>query len=49
MSPAIFFDMDDTLVDTRAASWKLFAQTNSKHGPGAQVIWAPRRVTRRPA
>jgi len=35
--PAIFFDTDDTLVNTRAASWKLFAQTNSKHGPGAHT------------
>ncbi len=28
MTRAVLFDLDGTLVDTRAASWELFAQTN---------------------
>lgn len=29
MALAVLFDLDGTLVDTRAASWELFAQTNA--------------------
>ena len=28
MTRAILFDLDGTLVDTRAASWQLFSETN---------------------
>ncbi|MGS0757660.1 HAD hydrolase-like protein, partial [Roseateles sp. GG27B] len=28
MPRAILFDLDGTLVDTRAASWELFSETN---------------------
>lgn len=34
MPRAVLFDMDGTLVDTRAASWELFAETNRAFGLG---------------
>lgn len=34
MPRAILFDLDGTLVDTRAASWALFAETNAIFGLG---------------
>lgn len=34
MARAILFDLDGTLVDTRTASWELFAETNSAFGLG---------------
>lgn len=34
MPRAILFDLDGTLVDTRAASWELFAETNAAFGLG---------------
>lgn len=34
MPRAILFDMDGTLVDTRAASWELFAETNREFDLG---------------
>ncbi|MCW5657075.1 MAG: HAD family hydrolase [Burkholderiaceae bacterium] len=34
MPRAILFDMDGTLVDTRAASWELFAETNHEFALG---------------
>jgi len=37
MPRAILFDLDGTLVDTRAASWELFAETNRKFGLGVNT------------
>jgi phosphoglycolate phosphatase len=37
MPRAILFDLDGTLVDTRAASWELFAETNRKFGLGVDT------------
>jgi len=37
MPRAILFDMDGTLVDTRAASWELFAETNRELGLGVDT------------
>jgi phosphoglycolate phosphatase len=34
---AILFDFDGTLVDTREASWELFAQTNEQFGLGVDT------------
>lgn len=34
---AILFDMDGTLVDTRAASWELFSETNHEFGLGVDT------------
>ena len=34
MTSAILFDLDGTLVDTRSASWELFAETNLAFGLG---------------
>jgi len=34
---AILFDLDGTLVDTRAASWELFAETNARFGLGVDT------------
>ena len=34
MARAILFDLDGTLVDTRTASWALFAETNAAFGLG---------------
>lgn len=34
MARAILFDLDGTLVDTRTASWELFAETNAAFGLG---------------
>lgn len=34
---AILFDMDGTLVDTRAASWELFSETNREFGLGVDT------------
>ncbi|MBS0340020.1 MAG: HAD family hydrolase [Proteobacteria bacterium] len=34
MARAILFDLDGTLVDTRTASWDLFAETNAAFGLG---------------
>jgi len=36
-SGAILFDFDGTLVDTREASWELFAETNSRFGLGVDT------------
>ena len=37
MPRAILFDLDGTLVDTRAASWELFAETNARFGLGVDT------------
>jgi phosphoglycolate phosphatase len=37
MPRAILFDLDGTLVDTRAASWELFAQTNAAFNLGVDT------------
>lgn len=37
MPRAILFDMDGTLVDTRAASWELFSETNREFGLGVDT------------
>lgn len=37
MARAILFDLDGTLVDTRAASWELFAETNRKFALGVDT------------
>ena len=36
MPRAILFDLDGTLVDTRAASWELFSETNAAFGLGIE-------------
>lgn len=36
-SGAILFDFDGTLVDTREASWELFAETNARFGLGVDT------------
>lgn len=40
MARAILFDLDGTLVDTRAASWELFAETNAAFGLGIDTAEA---------
>ena len=37
MPRAILFDLDGTLVDTRAASWELFAETNARFALGVDT------------